>query len=130
MYRLTGAACACVLSFAAWSEQPPTAEHADKSWIERSNAYTNRLLQVQLEHSPESASQQGVAKFDERISNPTLADELAERHELEAVKAKVDAEGAKETDQRVQEDLAILDKAFDLRFRRQDYELQHKVPFL
>jgi uncharacterized protein (DUF885 family) len=130
MYRLTGAACACLLSFAAWSEQPPAAGHADKSWIERSNAYTNRLLQVQLEHSPESASQQGVAKFDERISNPTLADELAERHELEAVKAKVDAEGAKETDQRVQEDLAILDKAFDLRLRRQDYELQHKVPFL
>jgi uncharacterized protein (DUF885 family) len=130
MYRLTGAACACVLSFAAWSEQPPTAAHADKAWIERSNAYTNRLLQVQFEHSPESASQQGVAKFDERVTNPTLADELAQRHELEAVKAKVDAEGAKETDQRVQEDLAILDKAFDLRFRRQDYELQHKVPFL
>ncbi|HWW79549.1 MAG TPA: hypothetical protein VNY82_08115 [Steroidobacteraceae bacterium] len=34
---------------------------------------------MQLQHSPEQGSREGVAKFDERISNPTLAHELAER---------------------------------------------------
>jgi hypothetical protein len=48
-------------------------------WIERSNTYTRRLLEVDLEHSPERGSRQGLAKFDERISDPSLADELAQR---------------------------------------------------
>jgi hypothetical protein len=55
---------------------------------------------VQLQHSPEQGSREGVAKFDERISNPTLADELAERHELEAVLVKIDAARMKEAPRR------------------------------
>jgi uncharacterized protein (DUF885 family) len=88
------------------------------------------LLEVEFAHAPERGSQQGLARFDERISQPTLADEQARRHELEAALAKVDAAAPKEADKRVQEDLAILHKAFALRFRQQDYELQHEVPFL
>ena len=65
-----------------------------------------------------------------RISNPTLADELAERQELEAVLAKIDAARATETDNHVQEDLEILRKAFDLQFREEDFGLQHEVPFI
>ena len=130
MHRLSAAVVLSVLSSAVWGQQTPNAEHADRAWIERSNAYTNRLLDVQFEHAPERGSRRGLAKFDERISNPTLADEMTERRELEAVLAKVNSEGTKETDQRVRDDLAILDKAFDLQFRRQDYELQHEVPFL
>jgi uncharacterized protein (DUF885 family) len=101
----------------------------DKAWIERSNAYTNRLLDVEFAHDPEAGSREGVAQFDTRISKPTLADQLAERRELEAALAKVEALGAKESDPRVRQDLQILHKAFDLRFRQEDYELQHKVPF-
>jgi uncharacterized protein (DUF885 family) len=107
----------------------PTVEPTVEPWIARSNSYTNQLLDVQLQHSPEEGSREGVAKFDERISNPTLADELAERHELEAVLAKLDAVRAKETDKKVWEDLDILHKAFDLQFREQDFRLQREVPF-
>ena len=113
--------CAALSSIAA--DQP------DKAWIERSNSYTNQFLDVQLRHSPEQGSQQGLAKFDELISSPSLADEMAERHELEAVLKQVDAARQKETDKKVLEDLQILHKAFDLNFRTQDYELQHEVPF-
>lgn len=101
----------------------------DKSWIERSNAYTNQFIEVQLQHSPEEGSHEGLAKYDQLISAPTLADEMAQRHELEAVLKKVDAARARETDKKVLEDLQILHKAFDLDFRRQDYELQHEVTF-
>ncbi len=85
---------------------------------------------MQLEHAPERGSRQGLAKFDELISKATLADELAERHELETALAGVNADGAKVTDKRVQEDLEILRKAFDLQFRQQDFALEHEVPFL
>jgi uncharacterized protein (DUF885 family) len=130
MHRLTAAILASSVSLAAWSAQAPNADQASQEWVERSNAYTNRLLEVQFEHAPEMGSRQGLAKFDERVSDPTLADELAERHQLEQALGKIEVEGAKESDQRVQEDLEIVRKTFDLRFRRQDYELQHQVPFL
>jgi Bacterial protein of unknown function (DUF885) len=100
-----------------------------RQWIERSNAYTRRLLDVDLEHAPEQGSRQGLAKFDERISDPSLADELAKRRQLEAVVAPLALERGKETDARVQEDLDILHSAFDLRFREEDYALAHEVPF-
>jgi hypothetical protein len=121
---LVGFVCGC----AALAGTPAGAA-PQQAWIERSNAYTNRLLAVQFEHSPERGSHEGLVQFDERISDPALADELAERKQLEAVLAAVESEGAKETDKRVQQDLAILRKAFDLKFRKQDYELQHEVPF-
>ena len=128
MYRLTTVILACALPLAAWAE--PEGGNAAPAWIERSNTYTNTLLEVEFAHTPERGSRQGLARFDDGISQPTLADEQAERRELEAALAKVDAAAPKEADKRVQEDLAILHKAFDLQFRQQDYRLQHEVPFL
>jgi Bacterial protein of unknown function (DUF885) len=103
--------------------------HAEQPWITKSNSYTNTLLDIQFEHSPEGGSRQGVAKFDTRTSNPTLADELQARRETETALLKVKAARAQESDKKVQEDLDILVKAFDLGFRTQDYELNHLVPF-
>ncbi|HEV8019358.1 MAG TPA: DUF885 domain-containing protein [Steroidobacteraceae bacterium] len=132
MHRLTGAIVQSVLSFTAWSAAgaAEAGAEAGRAWIERSNAYTNRLLTVEFEHAPEKGSDQGLAQFDERISRPTLADEMARRHELEAVLAKLEAARGQESDQRVQQDLEILHKAFDLQFRQEDYGLAHEVPFL
>jgi hypothetical protein len=88
------------------------------------------LLDVELEHDPERGSKEGMDKFDQRISNPTLADELAKRHELKAALTKTDAARAREPNERIREDLDILHKAFDLQFRKEDYALEHEVPFL
>jgi len=101
-----------------------------RQWIERSNGFTRMLLDVDLAHSPEEGSQEGLARYDRLISSPTLADQLAERHELEAVVAKLKAARQKEQDTHVQEDLDILLKAFDLRFREEDFDLAHEVPFI
>jgi len=130
MYRLTAAALLCAIPLAVMSQPASDSGSGDKSWIDRSNVYTNLVLDVQLEHSPEDGSQEGLAKFDSRISNPTLSDELAERRELEAVVAKLTAAQTTETDKRVREDLEILRKALDLRFRQDDFGIQHEVPFL
>ena len=130
MERLIIAILAGCASLAAAAAAAPPETQFSSGWIATSNGYTNRLLALQFEHHPERGSRQGLAKYDERVSNPTLADEMSERHELEAELGRMATEGAKETEPRVQQDLEIMRKHFDLEFRKQDYALQHEVPFL
>jgi hypothetical protein len=129
MRRLTTALLSITLSSVALAQGAAGPAQPDKSWIERSNAYTSQLLDVELAHRPERGSREGLAKFDTLISNPTLADEMARRNELEKVLVGIDAARSRESDKRVQEDLEILHKAFDLQFRQEDYGLQYEVPF-
>jgi hypothetical protein len=130
MQRLTAAIFFGAFSLSAASQQVPGSGGAEKPWITQSNLYTNMLLDVHFAHSPEDGSREGVVKFDAAISQPSLADQLAERRELEAVLAKLKTARATEQDHNVQEDLEILLKAFDLQFRLQDFGLRHEVPFL
>jgi len=124
-------ACFTAFSFTSAFVQQTLAAVAPKpAWIEKSDAYTNGLLAVRFAHAPEEGSEQGLSKFDDRISNPTLDDQIAQRHEFEAALAKVAAAESTETDRNVREDLAILRKAFDLQFRQENFALQHEVPFM
>jgi uncharacterized protein (DUF885 family) len=139
MSRLLTLVIVCVVSFAAQAAEPTAAAASSPvsdahggsghEWVERSNTFTRMVLDVDVEHSPEQGSSQGLTQFDERVSDPSLADELAGRRELEAVAAKLAMARTKEPDERVREDLDILHKALDLRFRLQDYALGHEVPF-
>jgi uncharacterized protein (DUF885 family) len=88
------------------------------------------LLDVQLKHSPEGGSRQGLAKFDPLITDATRADEIVQRKELVDILANLKKAEAKEKDANVREDLEILQKTFDLQFRQDDYQLAHKVPFV
>jgi uncharacterized protein (DUF885 family) len=106
------------------------AERAEQAWVRQSNVYTNMLLDVQLAHAPEQGSRQGVAKFDESITDPSRADEIIARRELAAALLKIKAARAAQADKHVQQDLDILQKAFSLQFRTEDYDLEHEVPFL
>jgi hypothetical protein len=103
---------------------------SDKGWIDRSNQYTQMLIDVQLKHSPEGGSAQGVAKYDALITNPTRADEIVQRKELEGVLATLKKDEANEKSKDVREDLEIVQKTFNLQFRQEDYGLEHKVPFI
>ena len=123
------AACLGAPSIAGAQAAKPGAE-ADKSWIARSNQYTQMLLDVQLRHSPEGGSAQGIAKYDALITDPTRADEIAQRKELQDLLATLKKDEAKEKSQDVREDLEILQKTFTLQFRQDDYQLEHKVPFI
>ena len=129
LQRITTAIFLSVISFAAMAQTAADKSPAEKGWIKQSNEYTNLLLSVQLEHSPEEGSAQGVAKFDALISNPSRADEVAERHELEAALSKIKAAQAGVADKNVKEDIEILQKAFNLQFRREDFENAREVPF-
>jgi uncharacterized protein (DUF885 family) len=129
MHRFSTAIFLSALSITAVGQQPAGNDQAEKPWIKQSNDYTNTLLNVQLEHAPEQGSAQGVAKFDDRISDPSRADEALERRELEAALTKIKAARATVTDKNVQEDIDILQKNFNLQFRIEDYDLAREVPF-
>jgi uncharacterized protein (DUF885 family) len=102
---------------------------AAQQWIEDSNRYTQMLLEVQMRHSPEFGSSQGLSQYDPLIANPTLADELAERRERDTVVETIKAQLPKEKDRDVAEDLQILIHAMDLQDREEDFDLRREVPF-
>ena len=129
MHRFSTAIFLSALSCTALGQQAAGNDQAEKPWIRQSNDYTNMLLSVQLEHSPEQGSQQGVAKFDDRISDPSRADEVVERREFEAALTKIKAARASVRDKNVQEDIDILQRHFNLQFRIEDFELAREVPF-
>src|ERR1017187_2070271 len=109
---------------------PAPAAAAQPAWVARSNEYTQMLLDVQLKHSPEGGSAQGLGKYDPLITDATRADEIAQRKELEDILAKLKQVEAKEKDKDVREDLEILQNTFNLQFRQGDYELAHNVIFI
>jgi hypothetical protein len=125
--RITALSCiAASITLSAHSAGPAP----EKAWVTESNGYTRPLIDIEQQHSPESGSGEGLAAYDEKISVPTLADELAERRELEVALAKLKTYQTAQTDKLVLQDLDILQKAFNIQFRAQDYALAHKVPFL
>jgi hypothetical protein len=129
MLRMSLALILVAVATAGFAGPPTNEPMSDSTWIRQSNLYTRMLLDVQLAHSPEQGSQEGVTQFDTLISTPTRLDQLLERRQLEAVVSKLRLAQAHETGPNVQEDLQILIKALDLQFRTEDFALQHEVPF-
>jgi len=103
---------------------------AAPSWVAVSNVYTNKLLAVEMKHRPESGSDQGLSQYDVLASQPTVADEDQERQETAAVLAELKSALAQQKEKPVEQDLQIVIRKVELRFRQQDYERAHKVPFL
>jgi uncharacterized protein (DUF885 family) len=103
------------------------AENPD--WITASNGYTNQLVAIVMKHHPEVGSNEGFSQYDTRIAQPTLADEDQERHETEAVLAKLKAAANQPQQSEVAQDLQIMIRKVELQFREQDFERAHDVPF-
>src|ERR1700757_967973 len=90
-------------------------------WISTSNSYANQLMAVEMKHHPEVGSDQGLSEFDNRVSQPTLADEDHERQEAAAVVSKLKSAVPQQEQKQVGQDLEIMIRKAELRFRRQDY---------
>ncbi|RDC64225.1 hypothetical protein AHMF7616_02837 [Adhaeribacter pallidiroseus] len=105
-------------------------EKNDRSWIDQSNRYTKQLIDLDKKYTPEYGSAQGLAEYDTQIAIPTLANQRAERKEQEALVARYVAAAKTEKAGPVAQDLHILIDHLKLGFRRQDFEMRRKVPFL
>ena len=108
---------------------PQAPAQPDRSWIAKSNAYTNLLLDVSKKHSPEDASAQGLAEYDEKVSQPTKQDEDASIAETKAVQVKLTRALALEHDKNIQEDLQILLHSIQLTLKQHDFARAHEVPY-
>src|ERR1700677_1830872 len=108
----------------------PLRSFAAAPWIEESNHFTQMLVDVHLRHSPEYGTAQGLAEYDTRIGVPTLADELAQRAEWDAVIEQIKAQLPLEKDRKVAEDMQILIHAIDLDDRELDLQIRLDVPYI
>ena len=116
-------------SKAAPTAQPASAPPSEQGWVAISNQYANMLIAVSFKFHPEFASTQGLSQFDDKVSQPTLANEDAERKETEAVLEKLKAASLEKQQKDVAEDLQIMMRRVDLNFRREDYQRAHEVPY-
>ncbi len=116
---------AIILSVSCFAQTPAT----DKSWIAVSNGYANMLIDVVFKYHPEFGTQQGLSRYDNKVSQPTLANEDQERKETEAALAKLQSAAAEKQQQDVAEDLQIMIRRVNLNFRRQDFQRANEVPF-
>jgi uncharacterized protein (DUF885 family) len=114
------------LSLPAFAQPQPV----DDSWIAISNDYANLVIQVEFKHDPEAASRQGLSEFDNKISQPTLADEDQERQETAAVLVKLKTASAEKQRKEVEQDLQIMIRKVELDFKQEDFARAHEVPFL
>ena len=110
--------------------KPSSAASSAPEWVAISNKYANMLIAVGFKFHPEFASTQGLSQFDDQISQPTLANEDAERRETTAVLEKLKAASAEKQQQDVAEDLQIMIRRVNLNFRREDFERAHEVPYV
>jgi hypothetical protein len=109
---------------------PLTAQEAPADWIAASNKYTNLLLAVEMKHTPELGSNEGLSQFDTEVSQPTLADEDQERQETEAVVSTFKSGVGEQKQKEVAQDLQIMIRTAELQFRELDFARAHKVDFL
>ncbi len=114
-----------------WAEPQGSSPAAkpDRSWIQRSNEFTELLLDVTKKHSPEAASAQGLAQYDEQVSQPTKQDDDASVAETKAVQTKLTRALALEHDKNVQEDLSILLHSIELSLKTHDFTEAREVPY-
>ena len=114
-----------IVTLCALAQKPASAP----SWIAASNNYADMLLAIQMKHTPEFGSQQGLKQFDAKASQPTLVDEDQERRETEAVLEKFKTVAAQRQQAQVEQDLQIMIRKIQLNFKQQDFQRGHDVPF-
>src|SRR6476646_1006039 len=108
----------------------PVCAQAPADCIAASNKYTNLLLAVEMKHTPELGSNEGLSQFDTEVSQPTLADEDQERQETEAVVSTFKSAVGQQKQKEVAQDLQIMIRTVELQFRELDFARAHKVDFL
>jgi hypothetical protein len=113
-----------VLALPIFGQRPTAA-----NWIDASNNYTNTLLALQMKHSPEFGSEEGLSEFDTKASQPTLADEDQLRRETESALKQLKAAAGRKQQEEVKQDLQIMIHSIELGFKEQDFERAHEVPF-
>lgn len=105
------------------------AQTTPPAWIARSDADSKILLDEIVRFSPESASQLGVAGYDDKVADLKPGVDERSRAALVAAKAKLQAVLATEKDVNVRQDLQILVRAADEQIEGIDLNRKYLLPY-
>jgi hypothetical protein len=103
---------------------------ATPDWVQRSNRYAEKLIEIQKKHGPEGASAQGLTEYDTLVSQPTRKDEQESIAETKAVLSEFQSALGKESDPFVKQDLEIMIHRSELYLKQHAYADAHNVPYL
>jgi uncharacterized protein (DUF885 family) len=100
-----------------------------QTWVEKSNAHAEFVLDILAKLSPEGAGQLGVDGLDEEISD--LGPEIHERAKKmsEDVLTELRQRLGDETDRKVRQDLGILIKVMEDSIRSEDLNYEQMLPY-
>ncbi len=107
----------------------PASAAAPRAWVARSDAYSQKLLQVIAQFSPEDASFVGVEGFDEQVVDLKPGFEARADTALRGVLATYQQDLAAETDPKVRQDLQILIHATQLEIAKRDVDRRLFLPY-
>jgi uncharacterized protein (DUF885 family) len=99
------------------------------AWVARSNADAQVLLQEQARFSPETASQVGIAGYDDKVADLKPNLDARMRSALVDTKAKLQAMLATEKDTNVRQDLQIMLQTVDLQIEGIDLNHKYLLPY-
>jgi hypothetical protein len=100
-----------------------------REWVQRSDANSQLLLEVEAKFSPESAAEAGVDSADEAIVDLQPAFEQRRREALREASGELHRRLAAEQDPRVSEDLEILIRTAKLEIRGSELREQYLLPY-
>jgi hypothetical protein len=104
---------------------PAAAAPAAPAWVQRSDAYSQKLLQGIARFVPEEASFLGVSGFDEQIMDLKPGYEARADEAVRGVLAEYQQALAAEKDPKVRQDLAILINAAQENI--DEHEMEHRL---
>jgi hypothetical protein len=108
---------------------PDPATAAPRAWVARSDAYSQKLLQVIARFAPEDASFVGVEGFDEQIVDLKPGFETRADTAMRGVLAAYQQDLGTETDPKVRQDLAILMHATKLEIDEREVDHRLFLPY-
>ncbi len=106
------------------------AETKSPTWIERSNADAQVLLDVMAKFNPEFASQIGVPGFDDKVVDLKPDVDARSRAAFVDAKAKLEKMLADEKDANVRQDLQIMIKAVNQQVEGIDLNHKYLLPYV
>jgi hypothetical protein len=100
------------------------------AWVERSNAFSQKLLDAEAPFAPEFASFFGIPGFDGMVNDMRPGVDERYRKAIAAVRSEYERALATEKDPNVQQDLRILIAAIDERIEGNLLNEKHLLPWV
>lgn len=111
-----------VFAAVAMAQTPP-------AWVQTSNQNAQLLIELLARYSPEDASAQGVAGFDDQISTASPDQPERFRRDLAVARLELERRAALEKDPLVRQDLDILMAEIDREIRTSEANERNLLPY-